>query len=341
MKEQTITIFDGDGDGISAAAIWLMDKPEEYLAITNKQKNQRDIVKNIFSISPEKFFQRNKVGIFDLDAKQNLEALKNIPRYFNVDFIDHHTKDSSILPTHINNLTKPDTKKNCTATISYDIAKKKGTLNSYPLLIKATQLGIIGLANDGKKEASETFGRELLGIIPPDRKLLIQYAKAINFGSATGKMDSTEILKGIVESVIPLNYLAKAEKTNELIEERKRAMDSLNNNTIIQEKEGIILYQLPSKTQWDKETSTIGYGEFMNTRMEEEPSKIHIGLIETPKGNYIFSARNKEGLAQETIDTLAKAYGKEALGRKTAAGFSTNSQVDRTNLLEKILEARE
>lgn len=335
-KMTNAVIFDGDGDGTSAAAIWLLDKPEKYLAVTNKHKSDRKLVKEIFNLP--KYQSLNRIGIFDIDAEQNIEALKKIPNYLQVDFIDHHTKDSSIIPTNINNLTQKDTRENCTSTISYDVASKRGILNSSNL-VKATQLAIIGLGNDSKGRASQNFGRDL--ILPENRNKLIQYAKAINFGAATGTMDSKKIFNGFVESDIPLNYLVSAEEPNKLIEDRSNAIISLGRNSKIQEKEEIVFYQLPFKTNWDKELSTIGYNEFMNTQMEKEPNKIHLGLIESPDGKYTFSARSQEGHAYNLIENIAKIYNKTAFGRNTAAGFSTGQKIERKNLLEKILKARE
>lgn len=334
--QKNIVIFDGDGDGTSAAAIWLMDKPGKYIPITNQQKNDRKLVQKIFKESNYQNFQN--IGIFDIDAEQNIDALNAIPKNLNVDFIDHHTKDPSIIPSYINNLTQLDNRNNCTATISYEIAKQKGILDNFEKLTKATELATIGLSNDGKNTAANKFGEGILFL--NTREHLIEYGKALNFGAATGKMDSAKILKGFVKSNSPLRYLIHAEKPNQLIEERKNAINSLENNSEVEEKEGIILYKLPSKTEWDKELSVIGYNEFMNSRTKTSPEKIHIGLIETPEGKYTFSARNEEGQAYELINKVAQIYGKTALGRETAAGFSTDKPVNKKNLLEKILEAR-
>jgi len=336
MNSKNAVIFDGDGDGTSAAAIWLMDKPGKYIPITNQQKNDRKLVQKIFN---EKNYQKlSNIGIFDIDAEQNIDALNALPKNLNVDFIDHHTKNPSIIPSHINNLTQLDNRNNCTATISYKIAKQKGILDEYWKLEKATQLATLGLANDGKNSASKNFGKEIL--LENDIRHLIEYGKALNFGSATGKMDSAKILKGLVKSESPLNYLIHSEQPNQLIEERKNAINSLENNSEIEERDGIILYKLPSETEWDKELSVIGYNEFMNSRMSEEPSKIHIGLIETPEGKYTFSTRNGKGKAYDLANKIAQLYGKTALGRETAAGFATEQKVNKENLLEKILEAR-
>lgn len=334
---KNVVVFDGDGDGTSAAAIWLLDKPDRYFAITNKFKSNRSLVKEFLEIPKYQNFQSiEKLGIFDIDAEQNLEALKKIPWKIETDFIDHHTKDPSVVPFGIHNFAEPDSRENCTATISYNIAQRRNTLNDSNL-IKATQLAIIGLANDGKTSASQNFGGDLVS--KEDRESLIKYAKAINFGSATGKLNSKNLLEGFVKYSLPLNYLISAEKPNQLIEERRKTIYTLEENSKITEKEGIVFYELPSKTNEEKEISKIAYNEFLNSQMTKAPEKIHLGLIETPEGSYIFSARDEKGQAYELIEKISEKYGKKAFGRNTSSGFSTEN-VERKNLLEKILEAR-
>jgi len=102
-------IYDGDGDGTSAAAMWIMTNPGEYLAFTNTQKGDRDLVRNLFSAEGWEDFKR--VGIFDVSAEQNLDGLERLSSSgISTEFYDHHTDID--LPTGVRDFSKKG-RKNC------------------------------------------------------------------------------------------------------------------------------------------------------------------------------------------------------------------------------------
>ena len=81
-------VYDGDGDGASAVAIWLMQNPGKYVTFTNQQKGERELVKGVFKTIPAEYLERKKCGVFDISAEQNLKGLENLAQTASeVDFI--------------------------------------------------------------------------------------------------------------------------------------------------------------------------------------------------------------------------------------------------------------
>lgn len=324
-------VYDGDGDGTSSAAIWLMDKPSgEYIAITNQQKNQRNLVQNLVNLNPRPNLRGLRVGIFDLAAEDNEEALENLVRSgSDLEFLDHHTKDRTKLPKiGFKDLTEQDTRDNCTSTIAYENWRKTYSREGNDQEeIKAAQLAIVGLANDAKSSAAERFRED---IVPKeDREQLIKYAKAINFGSGKGSIDSVRLLRGFVSSNTPLQYLSKDPEVNRLVEERGYIIKNITTRSKILECNGAKLYVMPSENPEDRAMSTMAYNEFLNEEMRKDPNKVYAAALQTPEMNWRFSCRRIEGTpnALDIASRLASIYQTTAKGRNTAAGFDTKHDV--------------
>lgn len=335
-------IYDGDGDGIPAAAIWLMDKSGEWAAVTNKQKNERALVEptisNIINECYEwgKGIYVEKAGVFDLDAENNSKGLELLSSTSsNVDFVDHHTRDLSKIPNGVNNFAKSDTRDNSTATISYDLAEYLGVLENPVNRYKATQLAIIGLANDGKGSASQKFGGDLISF--QDREDLIKYAKAINFGAGGGISNGIELLNGFVNNLVPVDYLRNSKEVNYLFKKREETIRDIGNRTLKQEINGLVTYVFPHDNMKDKETSLMAYNEFMNSQMENCPSKVHSGILKTPENKWRISIRDINEGAYKIANSLASQYSLKVSGRDTAAGFDLAEEIDSQELLNKII----
>lgn len=324
-------IFDGDGDGTSAAAIWLATQPEgKYVAITNPKKSERDIVREVLQLPK----LPPRVGIFDLDTESNLLALEELSqRNTEVTFMDHHTRDSSLLPREIVSYVQADGRKNCTATIAYEFADTRGYLDEPLKKSKAIQLAIVGLANDGKGTAARKFGGNFIS--PEERETLINHAQAINFGAARGSLDGARLLNFFLECESPLQALIQSQEITQLITLRDETIESVNRGTKVCEEGHLRFYLFP--TEGDAIDNCLdAYNEIMNGHMQEEPDQVHIGVLRTREG-YRFVGRWGNGNVRGIMDKLARVYGfGTAKGRETAAGFDTSSEIDNSQTFKNV-----
>ncbi|MEK6888911.1 MAG: hypothetical protein AABW80_02270 [Nanoarchaeota archaeon] len=338
-KAGNAVIFDGDGDGTSATAIWLMHNHGDYLAITNAQKNDRALVQHVLTaFTPEKL-ARARIGIFDLDAENNQQALEALAKTgANVDFVDHHTRDARIIPAELHTYVETDTNANSTATIAYNLADSLGALNHQESRIRAAQLAVIGLANDGKKQASLQFRPDLIG--PETRRKLCAYGKGINFGAGEGTLDSVALLRGFSETDRPLEYLESNSPINELVEKRQTEINFIDHSSRVRGSAGLLFYLFPCSTPEEQKRSLAIANEYLNTQMEENLEwYTHVALFKTPKGVWRVGGRNgaKRPPIRTVLEKLAQNYGSpEVVGRGTASRFEISQDVDQESFWARL-----
>jgi len=335
-KSDGTVIFDGDGDGTSAAAIWLINRPGNYIAITNQQKSDRKLVKRIFDQGTIHNLSSQQIGVFDIAAEDNVAALEKLSKTgADVHYIDHHTRDQSLIPRLMNNHCVEDNRMVSSASISYEVAVNEDRLRTAEDYHKAKELTTIGLANDKKSTASKRFGLHTLS--EEHIAKLIKYAGAINFGSQSGKLDSTELFKGFVRNQEILPYLVSSQEVNHLVKDRLRSIKSVFDSARKYKEGSLELYVLPNSTQEERVLSTGAYPEILGDLTIANPSIAYVCALRTPKGDWKMAGRDPNALG--LMNTIARHYGKVAKGRQTAAGFVTSLEVDIDTLWNQLKEA--
>lgn len=322
-------IYDGDGDGTSAASIWLMQKNGNYLAITNKQKYERALVKEIFN-SPLIKYNNLDVGVFDISAEQNMDGLKRlVDSGAKIDLVDHHTRIS--LQTGINNYTAPDSREVSSAYLSFQMLKNKNL--SKEEIEKAIHLAVVGLANDGKISFAK---RNFSDISEENIGKLCYLGKSLNYASNKGNtLDFVDVLRDFSDSKDLLNCFSK-EKFKNLANEMNSAIENLTSRISKSRVNGFFLYAFPDETEQDKILSQSTYQNFLDEESVKNPLSAHIGILQPTNGKYRVSIRGQNAL--ELAKSLSKNYNSEFVGRETAAGFDTTKEVKLLNL-ESMLES--
>ena len=332
-------VFDGDGDGTSGAALWLMQNPGTYVAVTNKTKSNRDLVRILTEGTTREELSNKRIGIFDISAEDNASSLEDLAlSEAKVDFVDHHTKDASRVPKSLDRYMEKDGRDNSTSTIAYKIAEQGGVLSSQQSRRKATELAVIGLANDGKESAALTFGGDILS--GDERTKLIGYAKAINYGSSAGEIDSLEILRGFVTED-PLKYLQESAQVNGLVTKRAEAIRDMIARAEKRETGKFVMYVLPGSNPEDQRISQAAYSEFLNSEVARDESRSYTATLQLPDGRWRVATRSKTNPnALVLMNRIGTHYSKEAKGRETAAGFDAD-KVEPDKLYEQLRGAYE
>lgn len=324
-----ILIFDGDGDGAAAAAMYARNFPGTYDGVTNTQKGERDLVRHIWGYMNEQEFP-SRVGIFDLAAEQNMSDLESLAKcsfHKSIDFVDHHTHVK--LPEGINDLSEPDSRENCTASILYNhllpnISDKE----------EATCLAVLGLANDGKDSAARKLGANFLPISEVEK--IIKYGHALNYAANKGGIiDFIGVADGLTQG--PRHYLHNSSEIGGLVELRESVIRDLASRIQKSNQGNVSVYEFPQGTEEDRELSRAVYSEVLNEYASHNSSSILAGIICLPDNNYRVAMRGPKVFP--IANRLAMAYGKDhASGRDTAAGFDTPTRVNSSQLLTKIME---
>jgi len=321
-------VYDGDGDGTSAVAIWLMQNPGRYVAFTNQQKGERELVKGVFKTIPAEYLQRKKCGVFDISAEQNLQGLENLVQTASeVDFIDHHTQIN--VPNGIRNYAKPDSREISTAYLAYEAVKDRLDEKQKG---KAIYLAILGLANDGKESAA----KKLFANQVEEEKMnkLVYFGKVLNYAANLGNtLNFSEVLKGLVENDNILNYLENSQVA-EVAKEMEASLAGLKTKITKQTAKGVEVYSFPYGTEKERVLATAAYSNYLNEKAAQSSSGTYIGLIKIPEGKTRVAIRGPNALT--LAGKLAQEYGAKHAGRETAAGFDTERQVKEGELIEKL-----
>ena len=324
-------VHDGDGDGVGAAAIWLIGNPVEYLSITNRRKFDIALVQRVSDNFPAASLAGKKVAVFDLDAESNRQDLEKLADSgADIEFYDHHTRDASILPVQAKVYFQKDDRGNCTATVAYEIAGKQGHLNSTSNRQKAIQLAILGLVNDGKGSAAEKFGSP--DVDEETRKSLTKYGRAINFGSGSAMLDSTGLLIGLDQSGLPVQFLRESPEINGLVDYRQKTLDNLMARAERRSFGDIKLYLLPHSSPDDKEIALGAYNDLVTSLMNNDPDHAHVMALQTPDSKWRVAFRSAQGKARIMGGLVSLHYKEEVVGRETAAGFSTDNEINLNDL---------
>lgn len=329
-KIEGIIVYDGDGDGTSAAAIWLMANKGDYIAITNEQKDKKDIVNEIFKI-PSLKLKKMKIGVFDLPAEENFGGLEKLLELdAEVDFLDHHTKIS--LPTKINNYSRPDSLEITTSSIAYSLLNKDG-LNEDEIN-KAIHLTILGLANDGKQAGFLQLFPDL-----PEQiySKLLHFGKVLNYGANKGNvLDFVDILKGFSDNKQILDFCLSNRKINEIADDMEITIKNLNSRIIREKRDKFRVYSFPSKDDFDRLLSRSLYSSILNEGFMKYPNIAHIGVLQISDGQYRLSIRAKNAL--ELAMKVSEEYGAKAKGRVTGAGFDTKIGIETVKIISILGE---
>ena len=320
-------VFDGDGDGASAAAMYMRYNPGVYVGFTNTQKGQRDLAKYVSdTFSPTELASMKRVAVFDISAEQNMPALEEIASSVEtLDFVDHHTKMP--LPGRINNHSKPDSPEVCSSSILYDYLKDK---LSQPELTEATRLAILGLSNDGKDHYAKKLGQ---GILPKEEiDHILNCGHALNYIANKGnEIDFIGVARELAYS--PQKYLSSFE-LKYLMELRKQAISQLKSGAHTLTSGNLEVLVFPHTTEEEIELSRSAYPEILNERSSNNPDRILVGIIYLPDGKSRVAMRGRNILP--LAEKVAPHYDSKALGRETAAGFDTSREVESSDLLTKL-----
>jgi len=327
-----IALYDGDGDGTGAAAIWLAQKTGNYLAITNTRKNKRDLVNDVFDLNLSPITPL-KVGIFDIDAEQNLEGIEKLLNMNSeIDFFDHHTRIQ--LPGEINNYSKPDSRETSTASLVYLFFKERYPTAEETDKRKAAHLAILGLANDGKSSGIEKFSQE---IAKEEIERLTYLGKVLNYSANLGNtLDFREILSQFLKTPNIITYLNSDPKITSAASNMENSVQELIQKVEKTEVKNNVLYTFPSQTPREIITSNAFYQNFMNQSAAEDPTKYHLGIFKMADGKYGLAIRGENAL--DLAEKIAKHYDIKPLGRKTAAGFGTSKEINTSGLLRILGE---
>lgn len=327
-------VFDGDGDGASAAALYARSfhstqaYTPAYVAITNKQKGDRSLVKRVFDFTSSKppidSRSPRSVAVFDISAEQNLPDLERLVNSgASVDFFDHHTQIA--LPEGIKNYAKPDSRDTSTVSIVYETIL--GNLSAEEKS-EAARLAIIGLANDGKDSAASRLAQ---GILSEDEiKKIIDYGHALNYAAnKENRVDFAQVAKALSQS--PSAYLQSREIAD-LYTERKEALAILQSKLQKHARGDIAVYGFPYATEEEAELSRAAYPEVLNGVARD--NLLVAGVINLGNGKYRVSVRGRDALKQAS--KAAEHYGAKAMGRETAAGFDSERTITPSELLQKL-----
>lgn len=323
-------IFDGDGDGVGAAAIWLMANPGKYVAVTNQQKSKRDLVKEASIAIPSEYLARKKVAVLDISAEQNMADLELlVERGVRIDFIDHHTPSETKLHEDIANYSRPDSREISTASLAYNALEEKLSKGEKR---KAAQLAVLGLANDGKGRAARKLFGGTMG--KDEMEKLLYFGKVLNYAACLGNtLDFAEVLKGLSEFENIFVYFDNS-RVKEVAEEMESSLTEFETRISPLPADKTTVYFFPQETEKDTVLGLASYSNYLNSRAEENPEQHYLGILRTDTGKTRFSVRGPEAL--KLTEFLAQAYGARALGRETAAGFDTERPVEEVELVEKL-----
>jgi hypothetical protein len=327
-------IFDGDGDGVSAAAIWVMQNPGKYVAITNNRKSNRQLVKEARRVIPPEYFtdrfRAKRFAVLDISAEQNEEDLEGMLNAgAKIDFIDHHTNQDMRLLEFMSNFSKPDSREISTASLAYDAF---GINFIYAQRIKAAQLAVVGLSNDGKGRAAQKLFEK--DIPEEDMKSLLHYGPVLNYAASLGNtLDYGVVLSGFVDSQKVLDYLKNSD-VNKVAQEMESSLAGLNSRINQIGTRQAQVYLFPSGTEKDVVLGLAAYSNYLNAKAAEIPKEYHMGILRTDDGKTRFAVRGPEAL--KFAESLAGNYGSKALGRYTAAGFDTTQRVNESDLIYRL-----
>jgi len=319
-------VYDGDGDGTSAAAIWLMENPGHYVAITNAHSDEKSLVKRLFGM-PMSNKSGLRIGVFDICAEENIGSLEELVKSgARIDYIDHHTKIS--LPNEIRNYSKPDTREVCTSYLTY-LAITKDRLNQSELE-KAKHLAILGLANDGKVSAINSSFSETPSDILTELKY---FGRVLNYANkGQKKLDFIDLLRTFSSSkeVLSCFHTEKIRRVSDMMDNAlKELADKIEEIRI----GNSIIYLFPHEGNL-RELSESSYNLLLNEKFESAPKSNHIGIISLADINRI-SVRSSNALRIAQI--LSQLYQQtEVMGRNTGAGFDTPQLIDPSKVKERL-----
>lgn len=332
-KLDGIVVYDGDGDGASATALWLGQNLGSYLAITNTRKDKRNLVEEIFNLGL-KPSRDTKVGIFDISAEQNLADLERLAKLgAHVEFYDHHTKITP--PKGIINNSKPDSRENSTSMITYNCLREKYPTLEDDIIRKMAHLAVLGMANDGKTSGAERLGLPFTSKIEINQ--LGYIGKVLNYAASMGNtIDFVNLLKELLEVKDLIPYLYKNPEINRVARDMESSLQDLKARIKKIQLPGQTIYVFPRETEKDRILSQGAYPTILDEEAKADITREYVGLIQTTDEKYRISVRGAQAL--KLAEKISQGYEAKAVGRETAAGFDSKREIKESDLVARLGE---